>query len=61
MNTSYQDQIEDLVKKHYRRTDFREPFSAVKEIQIMFAEALGGKKKKSSPVRNRTTNTSINR
>jgi len=49
------------VKKHYKRTDFREPFSAVKEIQVMFADALGGKKKKPSPSRTRTTNTSINR
>jgi hypothetical protein len=36
----YKTQIEKVVKQHYRKTDFKDPNQAVREIQIMYAECL---------------------
>lgn len=36
----YQIHIENVVKQHYKKTDFKDPNQAVREVQLMFDECL---------------------
>lgn len=36
----YQIHIEKKVRQHYKKTDFKDPNQAVREVQIMFDECL---------------------